>query len=104
VGNVERLQKSVNLLILHEFIENEPAVCGDVCPVLLVGDFSVLLSLCTAVCPCELVCIPLTLIRRDFVKLGTNVMVVEARQFYPFTSVALEPNMTVACTSEVGPM
>jgi hypothetical protein len=54
VGNVERLQKSVNLLILDEFVErkvpsyilqcHELAVCGDMYPLLLVGDLFILFS------------------------------------------------------------
>lgn len=54
VGNVERLRKLVNLLILHEFVESkvpsyipqchELALCGDICSLLLVGNFSIRLS------------------------------------------------------------
>lgn len=35
---------------------------------------------------------------------GTNVIVSKARQFYPFTFIASEPNMTVARSSKLGPI
>jgi hypothetical protein len=36
--------------------------------------------------------------------LGTNVIVVKARQFYPLTFIASEPNMPATRSSEVGPV